>query len=65
MIAQVYNLRCPPCRDKYPLDVDERRNAVLAEGSLADRSRRFRTKHLAKLKADEAPVPIPKWVLLP
>jgi hypothetical protein len=43
---------------KYPLDVQELRAAFLATESQADRIKRFRQDRLAKIIADETPVPL-------
>jgi hypothetical protein len=51
---------------KYPLDVTEIRSAFIASESLAERIRQFRTERIAKINADETPVPLehnPKIVL--
>ncbi|BAZ24399.1 putative transcriptional regulator [Kalymmatonema gypsitolerans NIES-4073] len=51
---------------KYPLDVTEIRSAFIASESLAERIRQFRTERIAKIIADETPVPLepnPKIVL--
>lgn len=43
---------------KYPLDVTEIRSAFIASESLAERIREFRTERIAKIIADETPVPL-------
>lgn len=51
---------------KYQLEVDEIRSAFIASESLAERLRRFRSDRIAKIVADEAPLPLvskPKIVL--
>jgi len=51
---------------KYPLDVDELRAAFLLSETAAKRIRNFRAERLAKIVADETPVPVrdnPKVVL--
>lgn len=51
---------------KYPLDVTEIRSAFIASESLADKMGQFRTERIAKVIADETPVPLqpnPKIVL--
>lgn len=51
---------------KYPLDVDELRAAFLLSETAAERIRNFRAERVAKIVADETPVPIrdnPKVVL--
>lgn len=45
-------------KGKYPLDITEIRSAVLLSASLADKVRQFRDGRLAKIIADETPVPI-------
>ncbi|MHC5824518.1 MAG: AlbA family DNA-binding domain-containing protein, partial [Nostoc sp.] len=51
---------------KYPLDVTEIRSAFIVSESLPERIRQFRTERIAKIIADETPVPLqsnPKIVL--
>jgi Putative DNA-binding domain len=51
---------------KYQLDVTEIRSSVIASESLAERIRQFRADRIAKILADETPVPLrafPKIVL--
>ena len=51
---------------KYPLDVTEIRSAFIVSESLPERIRQFRTERIAKIIADETPVPLqsnPKTVL--
>jgi hypothetical protein len=44
---------------KYPLDVTEIRSAFALSESLPERVRRFRDERLARIVADELPVPLP------
>jgi hypothetical protein len=51
---------------KYPLDVDELRSAFIASETLTDRIRDFRVNRIAKIIANETPMPLldnPKIVL--
>jgi len=53
-------------RGKYPLDVTEIRSAFALSEALPDRIRRFRDERIARIVADETPVPLlpnPKTVL--
>ena len=53
-------------RGKYPLDVTEIRGAFALSEALPDRIRRFRDERIARIVADETPVPLlpnPKTVL--
>ncbi len=44
---------------KYPMDVDEIRAAFLLSDRVAERVRDFRLDRIAKIQADETPVPLP------
>lgn len=48
-------------KGKYPLDIMEIRSAVLLSESLADRIKRFRDGRIARIIADDIPVPLGKW----
>jgi len=51
---------------KYPLDVNELRNAFNLSSSIADKIRNFRMERIAKILSDDTPVPLfscPKFVL--